>query len=425
MSDTMNKPFFLSAFRTAKQAVALATIFLCTTALSCSKGSSGNTTPPPPPPPPVVDTVPSLATVKSWLVDKTATEQTAALFYNLKKVAKTGVLFGQQDATKRGVTNASLQWANEQQFSGVPRDKSDVKDITGAYPAVYGHDFLHIANFANGAWYDYEAQIARELTIDAYNRGGVNTYAWHYANPVSQGSFYWNDSPVEAVSKILPGGSHHDVFKTSLREVAAFAKTLVGADGKAVPVIFRPFHEFDGDWFWWGASHCTPAQYKALYQFTVGYLRDSLGVHNFLYAWSPDKNFSTLSQYLDRYPGDEWVDVVGSDNYGDLADGSSPLTASNKFKIISDYAIAKNKVAAMTETGSTSNLAKATWFTDNLLKVLTTQKIQLAYALVWADTKSNFYTPYKGHPAEADFIKFKSDPYVLFGDRMPKMYDLK
>ncbi len=193
-----------------------------------------------------------------------ATDQTAALFYNLKKVAKTNILFGHQDATKRGVTNASTQWANEQQFSGVPRDKSDVKDVTGAYPVVYGHDYIHIANFTNGNWYDYEAQIAKELTIDAYNRGGVNTYAWHYWNPVSQGDFYWDKSPVEAVSKIIPGGSHNSIYKASLKKVADFARSLIGADGKLVPVIFRPFHEFDGDWFWWGKAHSSVADYKTL-----------------------------------------------------------------------------------------------------------------------------------------------------------------
>ncbi len=394
---------------------------------ACTKnaGGSGGTTPPPPPTPPRTDTLPSMGTVKSWLVDKNATDQTAGLFYNLKKISKTNVLFGHQDATKRGVTNASTQWANEQQFSGVPRDKSDVKDITGAYPAVYGHDFLHIANFVNGNWYDYEAQIAKDLTIDAYNRGGVNTYAWHYYNPVSQGSFYWADSPVEAVSKIIPGGSHVDVYKNSLREVATFAKSLIGGDGKAVPVIFRPFHEFDGGWFWWGATHCTPQQYKDLFRFTVTFLRDSLGVHNFLYAWSPDKNFTSLTQYLERYPGDEYVDVVGSDNYGDLSDGSAPSIASGKYKILSDYAIAKNKVAAMTETGSTSNLAKSNWYTANLLQVLTAQKIELAYALVWANTKNNFYTPYNGHASAADFVSFKNNGYVMFSDKMPTMYTIK
>jgi mannan endo-1,4-beta-mannosidase len=368
--------------------------------------------------------VPSLSTARSWLVDKAATEQTAALFYHLKKLSQTKILFGHQDDTKRGVTNANTQWANEQHLPSVSRDQSDVKEVTGTYPAVYGHDFMHIANFATGGWFDYEKQIARELTIDAYNRGGVNTYAWHYANPVSQKSFYWEQSPVEAVSKIIPGGSHHDVFKNSLKQVADFAKSLVGADGKLIPVIFRPFHEFDGDWFWWGKAHCTTSDYKTLYQFTVTYLRDSLGVHNFLYAWSPDKNFNTETQFLERYPGDAYVDLVGMDNYGDMQPGTSPTVAAQKLKIVSEYAKSKNKLAAMTETGL-MNLTLSNWYTQMLLKALQSEKVELSYVLVWANTKEAYWTPYKGHSAESDFKSFKNSAYVVFGDKIPVMYELK
>lgn len=387
---------------------------------SCKKNTNpGNTVP--------VDTVPvvnpplppDLAAVRKMLADSNATAETAALFYNLKKVSRTHILFGHQDDTKRG-----YNWANEQHLPAVSRERSDVKEVTGAYPAVYGHDFLHISNFTGGAWFDYEAQIARLLTIDAYNRGGVNTYAWHYSNPVSKGSFYWNESPVEAVSKIIPGGSHHDVYKESLKIVAAFANSLIGADNKLVPVIFRPFHEFDGDWFWWGKTHCTPEQYKTLFQFTVIYLRDSLHVRNFLYGWSPDRLFDTETQYLERYPGDSYVDLVGSDNYWDLRTGTVPALAANKLKIVSEFAIRKNKIAALTETGL-QNLTQADWYTGMLQKVLQNQKLELAYVLVWANTKDAFWTPYKGHAAEADFIKFKSSPYILFGDEMPEMYEIK
>ncbi len=368
--------------------------------------------------------IPTLATVKSWLVDKNATNETAALFYNLKKLAKTNVLFGHQDATKRGVTNANTQWANEQHLPSVSSQKSDVKDVTGSYPAVYGHDFLHIANFQTGNWFSYEAQIAKQLTIEAYNRGGVNTFAWHYQNPVSQGSFYWAQSPVVAVNKIIPGGSHHQVYKNSLKTIGDFAKSLVGADGKLVPVIFRPFHEFDGDWFWWGAAHCTPAEYKTLFQFTVTYLRDSLNVRNFLYGWSPDKNFTSEAQYLERYPGDAYVDLVGVDNYGDLATNISNSVASSKLVIVSNYAKKANKIAALTETGL-QNLTQTNWYTQKLQAVLQLNKVEIAYALVWANTTSAFWTPYVGHAAAPDFNTFKNSEYIMFGDEAPKMYELK
>jgi mannan endo-1,4-beta-mannosidase len=392
-------------------AVALAICFTL-----CSKKNGGEPAPPVTPP---LETVPSLSTVQSWLADKNATAQTAALFYNMKKLSKTKVLFGHQDATKRG-----YNWANEQHLPAVSRERSDVKEVTGAYPAVYGHDFLHIANFTDGNWFDYEKQVARELTIDAYNRGGINTYAWHYNNPVSQGSFYWSQSPVEAVSKIIPGGSHHEVYKNSLREVADFARSLVAADGKLVPVIFRPFHEMDGDWFWWGSTHCTPDQYKILYRFTVIYLRDSLQVRNFLYGWSPDKNFTSEAQYLERYPGDEYVDLVGCDNYGDVHTNVQPSVAAGKLEIVSNYAKKKNKIAAMTETGL-QNLPQSDWYTQKLLKILQQRPLELSYVLAWANTSSAFWTPYPGHAAAQDFIAFKNNPYMIFGDKLPDMYKLQ
>ncbi|TDQ06343.1 glycoside hydrolase family 26 protein [Pedobacter metabolipauper] len=367
---------------------------------------------------------PNLATIRSGLTDKNATEETAALFFNLKKIAKTNVLFGHQDDTKRGVTSVAAQWANEQQFAGVLTTQSDVKAVTGSYPAVYGFDFIHIANFSAGAWYDYERAIAKTLTIEAYNRGGVITYCWHYFNPVNQGAFYFADNPVQAVSQVLPGGAANETYKTSLKTIADYAKSLIGADGKLVPVIFRPFHEMDGSWFWWGAGHASTADYIALYKYTVSYLRDELQVRNFLYAWSPDRNFASEAQYLNYYPGDAYVDLVGTDNYEDMKAGVATTVATGKYRIVSDYAKTHNKVAALTETGQ-QNLTKSDWYTQQLLKSLKNQNIEFAYALVWANTTGAFWTPYEGHPAENDFINFKNDGYVLFSDKMPQVYKLK
>lgn len=367
----------------------------------------------------------TLNDIRQGMVDKEATNETAALFHNMRTLAKTQILFGHQDATKRGVHPAGTEWANEDHRPSVSREKSDVREVTGAYPAVYGHDFNHIAGFfePDHGWFAYEKDIARLLTIDAYDRGGINTYSWHYDNPVSKGSFYWSDSPVIAVRRILPGGDHHDTYKASLRTIADYAKTLVGKDRQLVPVIFRPFHEFDGDWFWWGRAHCTSEEYKQLFRFTVTYLRDVLEVRNFLYAWSPDRHFENQSVYLERYPGDAYVDVVGMDNYGDLSSESGISLAASKLKIVSDYATANNKAAALTETGLI-NLTQHDWYTQVLLKALQQNQVQLTYVLVWANRENGFWTPYKGHASEADFIRFKNDPYVLFGDKMPNMYKL-
>ncbi len=169
---------------------------------------------------------------------------------------------------------------------------------------------------------------------------------------------------------MIPGGTANAQYKEILRGVGEWANNTRGKDGKFVPMIFRPFHEFDGDWFWWGKAHSTRDEFISLWRFTVSYLRDSVGVHNFIYASSPDNKFNSEEQYLDRYPGDEWVDMVGMDNYGDMGRDSFRVdVATRKLKIVSDYAIKAGKLAAFTETGLES-LPNANWWNDVLLKVM-------------------------------------------------------
>jgi mannan endo-1,4-beta-mannosidase len=300
--------------------------------------------------------------------------------------------------------------------------RSDIYEVTGAYPVVYGFDFGSIGSSRPDSIRQKELRITHDKVLEAYQRRGIITFSWHCSNPVSKGSFYWKDSPVNAVSEILPNGNHHKAYRENLIQIANFAAS-VKYKGKLVPIIFRPFHEFDGDWFWWGKAHCSADDYKSLYRYTVTFLRDSLHVKNFLYAFSPDCNFTSVEKYTERYPGNEYVDILGMDDYYDLRTGQSPELAAGKLKIISDMAIATHKVAAFTETGL-ENLPQADWYTKMLLNVLKAKQTQIAYVMVWSNRTSSYWTPYKGHPAEADFIAFKNDPYMLFGDRMWNIYDV-
>jgi len=227
------------------------------------------------------------------------------------------------------------------------------------------------------------------------------------------------------VKYIIPGGEAHEKYKVILNEIGDWAKSLKGADGTLAPVIFRPYHEFDGGWFWWGAPHCTKEEFVSLWRFTVTYLRDSLEVHNFLYAFSPDNKFNSEEQFLERYPGDEWVDMVGMDNYGDMGrDRNAPDVASMKLKIISDYAIKKGKLAAFTETGLES-IPDTTWWTETLLKVMKKDNMQLCYVLVWRnDSRSptHYYAPFPGQVSVPNFMEFYNDPYTLFEKDLKGIY---
>jgi len=358
----------------------------------------------------------SLAGQNASLIDKNATRETKRLFNNLKHVSKEHILFGHQHATEYG-----HGWSGDE-------NRSDVKSVTGSHPAVIGVDIMRFSVGSAEAIAKAKQEIKKNVE-DTYNRGGVTTVAWHFFNPVSEGAFYWKDSvSLPAVKYIIPGAEAHEKYKLILNDVGEWASSLKGNDGKSVPVIFRPYHEFDGGWFWWGKPHCTREEFISLWRFTVSYLRDSLDVHNFIYAFSPDNQFINEEQFLERYPGDEWVDMVGMDNYADMGRNRYALdTAALKLKVISDYAKRAGKLAAFTETGLES-IPNTAWWTEALLRTLKWYDIQLSYVLVWRnDTRSptHYYAPFPGQVSVPDFMKFYDDPYTLFESNLKGIYKRK
>jgi mannan endo-1,4-beta-mannosidase len=243
------------------------------------------------------------------------------------------------------------------------------------------------------------------------------------------GETAWVDTAktvLNTVKELLPGGKAHDAYKTNLESIANLAKAARTADGTMVPIIFRPFHEMEGNWFWWGRQYRTPEEFKDVWRFTVEYLRDSLEVHNFLYAYSSDCKFKTAEQYLTEYPGDEYVDVLGMDDYWDFRpDGANdPQAAADKIKIVSDLAHERGKLAALTETGLES-ISDSTWFTQKLLPALRSKGAKLAYVMLWRNDsrmKHHFYAPFPGHNSVPDFLKFYNDDYTLFENDLKNIY---
>lgn len=354
---------------------------------------------------------------KYKIIDANATAETKALYNNLNKLSEKYILFGHQHATEYG-----HGWQGD-------TDRSDVKSVTGSHPAVIGVDFSGLSGRSENSIAKEKAALQKNIS-DTYNRGGITTVSWHFNNPVSEPNFYWKDSTTApAVRNIIPGGSHHQKYKAILATIADLVKSTKGKDGKLVPMIFRPYHEFDGYWFWWGKPYCSVAEFKNLWQFTVTYLKDSLDVHNFIYAFSPDNTFGTEAEFLERYPGNDFVDMVGMDNYNDFGRyGKYNLDSGIlKLKIVSNFAKKAGKLAAFTETGLES-IPNTTWWTETLLKSLQKEKLKLTYVLVWRNdvtSPTHYYAPFPGHVSEKDFIKFYNDPYTQFESDLKNMYKLK
>ncbi|MBE8727003.1 glycosyl hydrolase [Flavobacterium hungaricum] len=373
--------------------------------------------------PPTQEDPLTAANAASYMVDASAAKETVALFYNLKRLAKTKTAIGQQDAF-----NSFYQDAG---------GESDIKKNTGFDPAVLGSDFMFITDKnnneqSNNWFYQQEQKIISDVKA-AYAKGIINTFSWHLREPNNEDSFYAADMTAAqkstAFRSILPGGANNEWYKKKLDKVARVVSNLKGTNGELIPIIFRPFHEFDGSWFWWGADFCTPDEYKKAYQFTVDYLKNTKGVHNILYAFSPDNSYTTETAYLSRYPGDQYVDIIGMDNYGDFNNqGQTGADKANaKLKILSDYAKAKVKIAALTETGyrvTTTTPAITDWFSTLLYSALTKNDIQISYVMFWNNNKDGYYVPNSTAANAADFKTYSSKSKSTLVNGLPKMYEM-
>ena len=368
------------------------------------------------------------------LVDSNAKDSTKALAAYLSDLQKEDkVLVGHQNSTFRSVrTNGKI---------------SDVKDVTTSEAGLFGIDTLALAGSEANSENPMEASI--EASKTAYNGGSIITLSCHMPNftnkkikatdnpdhpyDFSACDFAESKDLTPCADYILEGGEYNAQFNAYLDIIAEYALEL---QEENIPILFRPFHENSGGWFWWGTS-TSPDSYKAMWKYMVNYLQDK-GVHNMLYVYSPNGPFSNKDDYLARYPGDEYVDVLGFDYYDDYADPSK-YTGDTYFaaladscKVVADLAEKKNKIPAIAETGiritgagkdSLMVTGNPTKDHDWYNKVINTAvENDIPYFLLWANFSSaNFFIPYKfndelGQEMINDFISAYNNDNSIFGN---------
>lgn len=332
--------------------------------------------------------------------DKQATQETVNLYLNLQKLVKKGILVGHQDDLYRG-----------KGWRAVP-GRSDIKELVGEFPAILGSDMgkVELKSKVNFAWQRFD-----DLTWQVqqfYRQGGINTMSWHMNNPVdpSQGVKSVQDSTIYYLF------SNPELLKrydTWIDAAADYLLSLKGDAGEPIPILLRLFHEHNGNWFWWGKSHCTAEEYVKMWRYTVDYLRKKRNVHNLLIVYCPDV-FTSREEYLERYPGDDYVDVLGFDLY-DKENWHPSGTYIQKGRIMVDILKEingeKKKIMAMAETGL-NKITVDNWWTGTLLQVL--KDSGLSYALIWSMGQNNYWSPYKGHPSAPDFEKLYKTKWMLF-----------
>jgi hypothetical protein len=332
--------------------------------------------------------------------DSQATLETKTLYKNLCRLIGKNILLGHQDDPCYGVG-----------WEYIP-GRSDIKDITGQYPAMYGFD---LGRIELGLTYNLDSvpfEKTRLFIREAYDRGGVITLSWHLNNPLT-GKTAWDNKP-GAVASILPGGEKNALYTIWLDRVADFLASLKGKNGESIPIILRLFHELNGGWFWWGKDQCSPDEMKQLWRYTIQYLRNEKNIHNLLYAFNTDK-FNSGAEYVERYPGDDYIDILGFDIYqaGALRENAAFMGFFRRdLDMIDSIASSHYKIPALTEFGY-NTIPDSTWWTNVFLPSISSH--QIVYALAWrnADIKQ-YYLPYPGSASASDFKKMSTSGKILF-----------
>ncbi|MFT4204952.1 MAG: glycosyl hydrolase [Chitinophagaceae bacterium] len=341
------------------------------------------------------------------LSDRSASRETQVLYQKLKKVVdRNQYLIGHQDDLAYGV-----YWKYQ-------NGRSDVKDVIGDYPALYGWELadLELGHSVNIDGVPFDRM--RSYIEEGCGRGGAITIGWHINNPLT-GKTAW-DTTSGTVKSILPGGKKHRLFLRYLDSVANFIGSLKDPKGNLIPVLFRPFHELTGNWFWWGRQGCTPVELQSLFRYTVNYLRIVKQLHNLIIVYNTADNFMDEADYMRGYPSDEYVDILSFDTY-QYGDSTHSIAFANnlekKLALLKQIGEKHHKLIAIGEMGF-NTIPDSRWFTSTIAPVLA--KFPIAYTLFWRNAgykpkekEMEYYIPYQGHSSANDFKLYIDNGNVL------------
>ena len=243
------------------------------------------------------------------------------------------------------------------------RFNDSVKSITGKYPAVWGTDFIW-------DWKKDNGHAIVDECIQRNKEGYIITLMWHQGRPTDEPPFGWKESIQGKLTDdqwkelVTPGTTLFDRWLAQIDIVAGYLKQL---DDAHVPVLWRPYHEMNGIWFWWGNKKGKDGIAKLWAMMYDRYV-NHFHLNNLLWVWGAngprDIPGDEAYPYKDFYPGSNYIDVLGADvyhmdyeqrDYNELLD------------------LAKGKLIALTECGELPN------------EFILNAQPKWAWFLVWSD----------------------------------------
>jgi mannan endo-1,4-beta-mannosidase len=185
--------------------------------------------------------------------------------------------------------------------------------LTGKYPAIWGCDFGFSDSTHDIDNIKYRSGLIHEVKKQ-YQRGSIITFTYHQANPAISEPCKFKGGVISSLTDkqwndlLTPGTTLYETWRKQMDLIAGYLEQLRDAN---IPILFRPYHEMNGGWFWWG-KRAGENGYKALWIKLFDYYTKKHKLNNLIWVWSPDKPLYGLKEY---YPGDKYVDIVACDIY--------------------------------------------------------------------------------------------------------------
>ena len=177
-------------------------------------------------------------------------------------------------------------------------------NTTGKLPALLAMDLSGYTGPSRG--HDTNHTLARHA-IDWYQtRHGIVEFCWHWRAPMNEPAFYTKDTTFDLARGLTEGTPENEALLRDLDKIAGELEVLRDAH---VPVLWRPLHEANGRWFWWGAQG--PEPLRKLWRLMFENFTDKHKLNNLIWVFSPGAE----TDLADWYPGDAYVDIIGQDHY--------------------------------------------------------------------------------------------------------------
>lgn len=186
-----------------------------------------------------------------------------------------------------------------------------IREVTGREPALLGFELLSYSPNINQQDTDEACMTEVRENRDTLSRAwewadkkGLITFTWHWFSPMGghSKSFFTENTDYDPWKAITPGTPENNALLSDMDEMAHLLKPF--AD-KGIPILWRPFHEMDGIWFWWGSKGPEPA--KRLWRIMYERFTSRHGLNNLIWVWNAENG--------DYYPGDDVVDIISRDMY--------------------------------------------------------------------------------------------------------------